>query len=227
MPRDDTLTALRSANPRISWASALDAAAFAPYGRVVHGYDFGELLAYYRQNTPMPAAGNRYIADDPAAHMPVVAELSRALFGGMPLQSGHCCGHNSMLDALEYHKGSEVDIAASDCALLLATLFDMAGGRLDSARVRAFYLPRGTAVELFATTLHYSPCRVRREGFRVGVVLPLGTNTPLDYADGREPALYMRNKWLLAHKDCKRLTDGGAYPGITGENYQIIPIEHA
>ena len=31
---------------------------FAPYGRVVTGYDFSEMIAYMEQNTPIPENGN-------------------------------------------------------------------------------------------------------------------------------------------------------------------------
>jgi hypothetical protein len=49
---------------------------------------------------------------------------------------------------------------------------------LDTSQVAAFLLPAGTAVELFATALHYAPCSGSPgEPFRVAVVLPLGTNT--------------------------------------------------
>lgn len=32
--------------------------------------------------------------------------------------------------------------------------------------------PAGTAVEVYATTLHYAPCHVEETGFQVAIVLP-------------------------------------------------------
>ncbi len=224
MTNEQTLEALKKANPALAWHSALDERAFRRYGSVVAGYDFAPLIDYLRSRAPLPESGNLYVADDRDAHLPVIGELSSARYGGMPLESGYCNGHNQMLDGLEYHRGSEIDVAATECVLLLSTIFDIEDGKLDSSRVEAFYVPEGAAVELYATTLHFSPCRVRGEGFRVGVILPMGTNTPLDTRDEREPTLRLRNKWLLAHQDCARLTGTGAYPGIYGENYRIQTI---
>lgn len=62
--------------------------------------------------------------------------------------------------------------------LLLARQEEIAGGKLDTAKVKAFRVPAGTLVEVYATTLHYAPCHVdAAKGFRVLVALPKGTNT--------------------------------------------------
>ena len=43
-------------------------------------------------------------------------------FGEMEIQIGYCNGHNSMLNALEYHKSSEINVAATDAVLLLGSI---------------------------------------------------------------------------------------------------------
>ena len=43
---------------------------------------------------------------------------------------------------------------------------------LDTALVKAFRLPAGVLVELYATTLHYAPSNLGDAGFRVTIVLP-------------------------------------------------------
>lgn len=49
---------------------------------------------------------------------------------------------------------------------------------LDTAKVKAFRVPAGVLVEVYATTLHYAPCHTdETAGFRVLVALPRGTNT--------------------------------------------------
>ena len=97
-------------------------------------------------------------------------------------------------------------------------------GVLDTAKVKAFRVPAGVAVEVYATTLHYAPCHIsKEEGFRVAVVLPRGTNTA---APGAKPMneedtwLTARNKWLLAHPDSAEASQG-AHIGLRGENIDI------
>ena len=94
----------------------------------------------------------------------------------------------------------------------------------DTAAVKAFKVPTGVPVEVFATTLHYAPCHVSEaEGFRVAVVLPRGTNTA---APGAKPMneedtwLTARNKWLLAHPDSNEAKKG-AHIGLKGVNIDI------
>ena len=143
----------------------------------------------------------------------------------MPLQIGYCNGRNSKLNAYEYHKGSEIDVAVTPLVLLLAPRQAIREGKLDTAETKAFYLPAGVAVELYATTLHYSPCKVSDEGFKCLVVLPKGTNLPMEAAppvrDGEDRWLRVANKWLLAHPESPAAAKG-AYVGLTGENLEIL-----
>ena len=82
--------------------------------------------------------------------------------------------------------------------------------------LEAFYMEGGSAVELYATTLHFSPCEVGTDGFKMGIILPNGTNMPIDLGKRHDPTLWMRNKWLFAHPDAEKLISNGAYEGITG-----------
>ena len=56
---------------------------------------------------------------------------------------------------------------------------------------------------MYQTTLHLSPCRVTDEGFRDIVILPKGTNTPLEHRDEAVEAegvlLLQKNKWVISH----------------------------
>ena len=98
------------------------------------------------------------------------------------------------------------------------------GGKLDTAKVKAFRCPKGVMIECYATTLHYAPCHTDpQKGFRVLIALPLDTNT--DYRPGGganllDSTLWARNKWLLAHKDTSEAAEG-AYVGLEGENIDI------
>ena len=83
--------------------------------------------------------------------------------------------------------------------------------------------PAGTAVELYATTLHYAPCGVDDREFRCGVVLPRLTNESLvaaSSAAGEDRLLFAVNKWLIAHKDSGLEADG-AWIGLKGENITL------
>ena len=150
--------------------------------------------------------------------------LSDRAYGGMPIQLGMCWGHNTKLNCLEYHRDSEVNIGTHDFVLLLAREGEIEDGVLDTAKVKAFKVPAGVPVEVYATTLHYAPCHVNAaDGFRVAVVLPKGTNTEKpDYEPMNEEDKWMtaRNKWLLAHPDAPEAKTG-AHIGLKGENIDI------
>ena len=119
---------------------------------------------------PLPE-GVGYVPEEPALQeLPAMIEISEHLFGGMPVQLGWCNGHNTKLNCLEYHRDSEFDLAGEDMVLLLARQEEIEDGVLDTAKVKAFRVPKGTMIECFATTLHYAPCHVNPEkGFRVMV----------------------------------------------------------
>ena len=80
-------------------------------------------------------------------------------YGGMPIQIGMCWGYNTKLNCLEYHRDSEVNVGETDFVLLLAKEDEIEDGMLDTAKVKAFRVPAGTAVEVYGTTLHYAPCQ--------------------------------------------------------------------
>jgi len=100
-------------------------------------------------------------------------------------------------------------------------------GILDTAKVRAFRVPAGVLVEVYATTLHYAPCHCDgQKGFRVLVALPWGTNTDRPTMENKtEEDCYLtaRNKWLLAHPDSQEAKDG-AKIGLSGENIDIANL---
>ena len=107
--------------------------------------------------------------------------------------------------------------------LLLAKQDEIEDGKLDTSKVKAFRVPAEIAVEVYATTLHYAPCQISSEGFRVAVVLPNGTNTekPAFEPQSEEDTwLTARNKWLLAHPESNE-AKSGAHIGLTGKNIDI------
>lgn len=198
---------------------------FRPYGRPLSGHDFSALQTAM-EDTEIPEAGNRYIASLPQLEQTDVADrLQRHVFGGQDIQVGYCNGVNSTLNGLEYHKSSEMNFAATDFVLLLGKVQDIVNNEYPSRQVKAFYVPAGSAIEIYATTLHYAPCKVNASGFRCVVALPKGTNLPLspssEQLEEEDELLFMRNKWLLVHPTRKEQIDAGAHPGITGTNIEV------
>ena len=198
---------------------------FKPYGRVVTGLDTAkaEILAALA-NTPLPAATD-YVAEDAALQeLPAAVEVSEHLFGGMPCQLGWCNGHNTKLNCLEYHRDSELNCGVSDFILLLAKMDDIENGQLDTDKVKAFRVPAGVLVEVYATTLHYAPCSARSgEGFQVLVALPRGTNGPkpaISPLNAEDKTLWACNKWLLAHAESAEAAQGAPVL-LTGINTDI------
>ena len=197
---------------------------FKPYGQILKGYDTSELVDAM-DAIPLPAEGVAYepgIASLEACA--VFAELRDRAYGGMPIQVGMCWGRNTKLNCLEYHRDSEVNLGSGDFILLLARQDEIVDGVLDTAKVKAFRVPKGLPVEVWATTLHYAPCHTdAAAGFRVAVVLPKGTNTdkPAFEAKSDEDGwMTARNKWLLAHPESAEARSG-AHIGLRGENLDI------
>ena len=91
----------------------------------------------------------------------------------------------------------------------------------DTSLMEAFRIPSGTAVELYATTLHYAPCNASAGGFLVAVVLPKDTNEALEHphTGGEDALLAAKNKWLIGHPEGG--LPEGSYIGLTGENLDI------
>ena len=196
--------------------------AFKAYGRVITGYDFSGLLKAMEQ-TPLPE-DVIYIPSLPEmAALPAAKELENGIYGQMPIQIGCCNGHNKKLNAVEYHRDSEVDIAVDDLILILGKQQDIEEDHTyDTSRMEAFLVPAGTAVEVYATTLHYAPCHVKDEGFRCVIVLPRDTNLdmePVEVKDPEDRLLFARNKWLIGH--AQGGLPEGAFIGLKGENLSV------
>ena len=198
---------------------------FAPYGRIVEGYDVAGVLKALKETTPCPADTVYFPRLDSLHAAEGAEELGEALFGGMPFQLGCCNGHNTKLNCLEYHRDSEFNLGTEDFILLLAKMEEIGeDGVLDTAKVRAFRVPAGVMVEVYATTLHYAPCHTDpAKGFRVLVALTANTNTDYRPAPGPNAAdntLWARDKWLLAHPESSEAA-AGAFAGLRGENIDI------
>lgn len=197
--------------------------AFRAYGKVITGYETGDLLEKMG-STPLPEDVTYVPSVKELEELAVVREFEKKLYGQMPIQVGYCNGHNRKLNAVEYHRDSEINIAVTDLILILGKQQDITPEfTYDSGSMEAFLVPAGTVIEVFATTLHYAPCHVEDSGFRCVVILPRGTNLELEplgeMSYKEDHLLFAKNKWLIGHEE------GGlpkeAYIGITGENLSV------
>lgn len=193
---------------------------FRAYGSVIGGYDTTEIMDVMREQTPCPMDVVYEASVEVLEQTKLASELENGVYGQMPIQLGYCNGHNRVLSALEYHRDSEINLAVTDMILLLARREEMGNDyTLDVSNVKAFLVPAGTMVEIFATTLHYAPCQTTEDGFRCVVVLPRGTNAPLggrpEVRSGEECLLMAKNKWLIGHPEGG--LPEGTFLGLRGE----------
>ncbi|MBR6329771.1 MAG: DUF4867 family protein [Lachnospiraceae bacterium] len=196
---------------------------FRKYGRVVQGIDFAPLVDAVKKYTPIPDG----VAYEPSIEAleatPVKDELQNKTYGELPIEIGYCNGHNVKLNAVEYHRSSEINVAATDAVLIVGMQQDITDDfTYDTSKMEAFLVPEGTAVEIYATTLHYAPCGPEGKGFQVAIVLPKGTNYPLttEHSGWEDRLLAAQNKWLITHPDGGQ--DPKAHAGLVGKNLNIL-----
>ncbi len=200
---------------------------FAVYGRVVEGFDFSGVIDVMKKK-PIPGPVE-YVASAPELEaLPVFKEFEERFYGQLGAELGYCMGHNDRLNGLEYHRGSEVNIAVTDHIVMVGRQQDIEPDmRYDTEKVEAFYVTEGMAVEFYATTLHYCACHVKEEGYAHATFLPRGTNTPLDRGftavTEEDRLLQARNKWLIAHPDGG--LGSGVPAGLYGPNWTTADLE--
>jgi len=200
-------------------------ARFRKYGKVIKNIDFAPLVEAMKA-TPVPEGVVYEASVDSLEALEVTKTIKDVFYGELPIQVGYCNGHNVMLNALEYHRSSEINVAATDAILLVGLESDITDDfTYDTAKVEAFLLPAGMAVEVYATTLHYAPCQASDDGFQVSIVLPRGTNTELEtdhskaLGSDEDAMLTAKNKWLIGHPE-GGLAEG-SHLGLIGKNLSV------
>lgn len=192
---------------------------FLPYGRVLN-LDTDEIISA-AEKFPMPQEGSIYVPSEKTfEELDIANVIQNECFGEIPAQVGYCYGHSNKLNALEWHKCSEINIAVTDLVLFLGMVQDIEDGKYNSEKIKAFKLKKGEAIEVYATTLHFCPIETDENGFGCVVGLLEGTNVPLD-GEPDDKLLFRKNKWLIAHEDNAELIAKGVVPGIYGPNYSL------
>lgn len=214
-----TLKELQDMNPHIQFYS-IDDNAFKEYGRRINGVNVTDIVSAGKK-VEFPKEGSIYeTATSAFESLPIAEQICKECFGELPTQVGYCYGHNNFLNGWEWHTSIEINIAVTDLVLILAKRSDCHDGKIDASVAKAFLLREGDMVEIFATSLHFCPCEVTDRGFGCIVALPVGTNTPLE-GEVKQPFLFRKNKWLIAHVENAGLISKGVVPGIVGMNYEI------
>ncbi len=196
---------------------------FKKYGKVLKNYDVKELLNKM-DKTLLPDDVIYEPSIKELEALDVAKELKEREFGGLDIQIGYCNGNNYMLNAVEYHRTSEVNIAVTDFILLLGLEQDIEDDySYNTSNIKGFFVPKGSTIEVYGTTLHYAPCNADSNGFKCVVVLPKNTNMPLEKhieKKGEDALLFAKNKWLIAHPETD-LRNQGAFIGLKGENISV------
>ena len=209
---------LKKLNPEIEFYDVSDKE-FAPFGRVIN-LDTDKIIETANK-IENPESGSSYLPTlEDFEKLDIAETIKNEYYGSMPTQIGYCWGHNTMMNATEWHTSSEINIAVTPLVLILGHIWDFVDGKIDSGKFKAFYLPAGAAVEVYSTSLHFCPCEVEESGFGCVVGLPKGTNTDLEIQP-QNKLLFRKNKWIIAHIENEALINRGVKPGITGTNFKI------
>ena len=196
---------------------------FKKYGQILKNYDTSELIEKMA-SAPLPSDVIYEPSIKELEDLKIAEDLRIREFGELPIQIGYCNGNNYMLNAVEYHRSSELNVAITDLILLLGWQQDIEEDyTYDTSKIEAFFVPAGTMIEVYATTLHYAPCNADENGFKCVVVLPRDTNLSLENnieKSGEDALLFAKNKWLIGHKETD-LGSKGAFIGLKGENISL------
>lgn len=194
---------------------------FERYGKVISDIPTDKILSLL-EKTPLTDGTDYKPSVEVLEEPSLVKILQDQVFGGLKIQVGYCNGHNKALNALEYHRNAELNVAANDAVLMVAPMTAVHDGIIDTNDVELFRVKKGQAVLFYETTLHYAPCVADgEEHFRMCVVLPKDTNTDRPEGvthDGESGCLTYNNKWLFAHKDSSEGKSGVTTGRLIGEN---------
>ncbi len=193
---------------------------FAPYGRVIKDIDATEIIEEAKK-IDLPAEGSAYVPSIEAFEkLNFKTEIEGRFFGALKAQVGYCYGHSSYLNALEWHIGSEINVAVTPMVLFLALQSDLTDNKMSSDSIKAFYVPAGATLEIYESVLHFCPSETSADGFGCVVGLLDGTNIPHTYPV-QDKVLFKKNKWLIAHNENTGLIEKGIVAGISGKNLKL------
>jgi hypothetical protein len=212
------LETLRNKNPNTAIYELTDSA-FGQFGRLLtdEDYDFSAIIRSVEAYGQIPDEGDIYIKDLEELATPEERQaLSNALFGEMPIQIGYGAGRAKGFTFGEYHQGNEILIWLDPAINILGDFRDIVNGELDAKKLKAFFVPAGSAIELYSGTFHGLPYTLG-EFYRLCCVLPYSTNFPREHdipKTGEAKLLVNKNSWQVHPMDSP---DAGVFKGIKGK----------
>jgi hypothetical protein len=222
---DGVLKKLNEMNPGKDIIS-VDDESFRKYGTIHKRFKIDNSLKYLEKNNKA-SDDVVYFADVPEVRKELGNELEPviySIYGGLDVQVGRCLAKNNKLNALEYHQGSETYISGTDMIMLLGLDNDIKWpeGKYDISRIKAFYAPKGSVIELKGGCMHFVGVNVySNQGINVIVMLLKNTNTNIELLkpkQGQDMLLSARNTWFIAHPEYTQSVEAGQHIGLTGEN---------
>lgn len=215
------LERLQRFNPDLTILS-VNSAVFNEYGQVLSSINAGEMLTQLKQHLIPKEGASHVTADANLLNTKMASQLQMTVFGGRPIQVGYYNGHNDHLDALEWHHAPEVLVATANVCLFLGQRAKLTRNGYAVGALRTFFVPAGTVIALYGTTLHCAPLQTSEDGYRCMVALPENTNAdlPTGTADGN-PLLHKVGQWIIAHPDNQDLIRQGVVAGIMGKNLAL------
>jgi hypothetical protein len=212
------LQSLKDKNKHIEIKECIDAD-FLRFGQVITDFDTSLIIDDIESLVQSPISGNTYNPHfDDLTKFDILNEIGNRVYGGMSFQIGFVAGHNNEFNGMEYHQCSETLLPISDCLLFLGSRVDLVDNEYDMKKAEAFYLRKGQLIELYSTTLHYTPCRVSSDAFKVLIYLLDSTNSPLN---GKYGILAKKNKWVITHPSKVNKISEGVYPGLMGDLVEV------
>ncbi len=200
---------------------------FNAFGTILEGYNLTDIQNYAKETIEIPKEGNSYSPSNTnLENFEVVKEIGADIYAGLPIEAGECSGQNTSFSAFEFHQGSEVNLILTDVIMILGKRDQMVNGYFNAQEdAKAFYIPAGSVIEMYGTTLHYSPCKVYESGFKVIVILIKGSNESLaiDFKSKNKQIIKI-NKFQMVHESRKDKIKQGIKVGLSGELIEISSI---
>lgn len=220
------IEAIRKANKKYTILD-INSPEFKAYGNILEGYDIDVIKEYAEKNIAIPKEGNIYSpSNNELEKIKIIKEIETDIYAGLPVEAGECAGNNTSFSAYEYHQGSEVNIVLTDVLMVLGKREQAVGGVFNAQEdAKIFYVPSGTIIEMYSSTLHYSPCVVDETGFKVIVILIKGSNEPFEGEfKSKNKEIVKKNKFQLVHETRTDKIAEGIKVGLLGELITLKPI---
>ena len=220
------LEAVRKVNPNYTILDVTHPE-FKAYGTILEGYDDAAIKEYAEKEIVIPKEGNSYSpSNDELEKFDIIKKLEADVYAGLSVEAGECAGNNTAFSAYEYHQGSEVNIVLTDVLMVLGKREQAVEGIFNAQEdAKIFYVPAGTIIEMYSSTLHYSPCIVDKTGFKVIVVLIKGSNEPFEGKfESKNEEIVKKNKFQLVHETRIDKIAEGIKVGLVGELITLKPI---